>query len=237
MPAVTDAQPEARARITDAAAHLLREGGRDAVTTRAVAREANVPAPTIFRIFGSKDGLMDAVAEHVLATYVASKSDLAAHEDGDPVADLRTAWRSHIDFGLANPDLFVLLSLPGRLPRSPAAAAGIDVLEARVRRVAEAGLLGVSQSRAVEMIHAAGTGALLALLQRPAEERDHSLPDSMLEAVLGAVLATTPAPSASDAAPLAIAFVAAVPELPTLSDAERALLTEWVTRSIAALEG
>lgn len=230
-----DLQTDARSRITASAARLLREGGVRAVTTRAVARAAGVPAPTIFRLFGDKDGLMEAVAEHVMTSYIALKSEQACHEDGDPVEDLREAWRGHVDFGLANPDLFVLLSTPGRLERSPAAAAGTAVLEMRVRRIAATGLLAVSECQAVGLIHAAGTGAVFALLQQPAENRDASLSDTMLEAVLHEILTTSPAPPASDLPPLAIAFRAAVPDLPALSDGERRLLTEWITRTIAAL--
>ena len=227
--------PSTRSRITEAAALLLREGGVRAVTTRAVATAAGVPTPTIFRVFGDKDGLMDAVAEHVMVTYVAAKSELASREDGDPLDDLRHAWRSHIDFGLANPDLFVLLSTPGRLALSPATAAGTGVLQARVKRLAEAGLLAVPEPRAVGLIHAAGTGAVLALLHQPADSRDTSLADIMLEAVLRAVLTRSPALSASNLAPLAIAFRTAVPHLPGLTDGERQLLTEWVDRTIAEI--
>lgn len=167
-----------------------------------------------------------------MATYVAAKSEQAAREDGDPVQDLRDAWRTHVDFALANPDLFVLLATPGRLHRSPATAAGAAVLEARVAQVAAAGLLSVSESQAVALIHAAGTGAVFALLYQPPESRDTSLPETMLEAALQAVLTTTPAPPTTRLTPLAIAFRAAVPDLPALTAAERTLLTEWVTRTI-----
>jgi AcrR family transcriptional regulator len=225
-----------RSAIVDATARLLREGGAGAVTTRAVAQAAGVPAPTIFRLFGDKDGLMDAVAERVMATYVAAKSVRAAEENGDPVDDLRAAWRDHIDFGLANPDLFVLLATPGRLHVSPATAAGADVLAARIARLAASGLLRVSESRAAGMIHAAGSGVVLALLGRPVESRDAGLADSVLDAVLGGILAASPAPPASELAALAVAFQAAVPRLPTLSAGERTLLTEWLTRTVSDLE-
>jgi len=229
--------PSTRSKVTQAAARLLREGGVHAVTTRAVASAAGVPTPTIFRIFGDKDGLMDAVAEQVMATYVAAKSELASHEDGDPVDDLREAWHAHVEFGLVNPDLFVLLSTPGRLARSPATDAGADVLAVRVRRLAEAGLLAVPEPQAVGLIHAAGTGAVLALLHQPAENRDTSLADTMLEAVLRSVLTTTPALSASNLAPLAIAFGTVVPHLPGLTAGERQLLAEWVDRTISEISG
>src|SRR5689334_15119176 len=146
---------DTRSGIVAAAARLLRAGGARAVTTRAVAQEAGVPTPTIFRLFGDKDGLLEAVAEHVLAEYVAGKANQAAGENGDPVGDLRAAWRTHIAFNLANPDVFLLLVDPARLQRSSASTAGTEVLRARVARVAAAGLLKVSESRAVDLIHAA----------------------------------------------------------------------------------
>ena len=65
---------DTRARIVDAAARLLREAGPAAVTTRGVAEAAGLQAPAIYRLFGDKDGLLEAVAEHVLATWVDSKA-------------------------------------------------------------------------------------------------------------------------------------------------------------------
>ena len=59
-------RPELRLQIIEAAARLLREGGALAVTTRGVADAASVQPPTIYRLFGDKDGLLDAVAEHVM---------------------------------------------------------------------------------------------------------------------------------------------------------------------------
>ncbi len=222
---------ETRAAIIDAAAALLRADGARALTTRAVADAAGVQAPTIYRLFGDKDGLIDAVAEHVRAAYVAAKS---VPSDPDPVADLRAAWHLHVEFGLANPELYALLNQRGAA--SPATAAGIEVLRARVHRLAAAGVLGVSERRALELIHAAGSGTVLALLAQPEDERDGGLTGAMLDAVLGAILVD--APGAAPAGPLAIAiaFAATLDDLPALSDAERGLLGEWVARTIAAAE-
>ena len=60
---------DARTRIVEVAARLLQEQGPAAGTTRGVAQGAGVQAPMIYRLFGDKDGLLDAVAEHVLAAY------------------------------------------------------------------------------------------------------------------------------------------------------------------------
>ncbi|GAA3548713.1 TetR/AcrR family transcriptional regulator [Nonomuraea rosea] len=228
-----DARGETRANLVQVAARLLHEQGPAAVTTRAVAQAAGVQAPTIYRLFGDKEGLLDAVAEHVLATYVAGKTSGA--DRGDPVADLRAGWDTHIGFGLANAALFGLLNDPAR-GRSPAAAAGHEVLRARVRRVAETGRLRVTERRAVELIRAAGTGAVLTLLSMPQEERDPGLADAMYDAVMRSILLDAPAspPLALDedgTIAAAVAFRTVVPKLPALSEAERGLMSEWLERA------
>jgi AcrR family transcriptional regulator len=220
-----------RAQIVDAAARLLHEHGAAAVTTRRVAEAAAVQAPTIYRLFGDKDGLLDAVAEHELARYVTGKA--RAKDSDDPVADLRAAWDDHVRFGLASPALFTLLADPDRGGRSPAAKAGRDVLRARVHRVAAIGRLRVPERRAVELIHAAGTGAVLTLLATAVDDRDPQLADSMFDAVMGTVLTDEPALTDDSAATAAVALRALTPELHMLTVAERTLLGEWLDRVTA----
>jgi len=216
----------ARTSIVEVAARLLRAEGPDAVTTRGVAAEAGVQAPTIYRLFGDKDGLLDAVAEHVLATYVAEKTP--SPETADPVADLRAGWDMHIGFGLANPALFALMADPRRGSRSPAAAAGAEILRARVQRVAAAGRLRVAEELAVDLIHAAGTGAVITLLSGPVERRDRGLADAAWDAVIRAIAIDLPVLPAGDTAAAAVALRTALPALTTLTAAERALMAEWL---------
>lgn len=228
-----------RAVIVDAAARLLSEHGSRAVTTRAVAQEAGVQAPTLYRLFGDKDGLLDAVAEHVMATYVSAKSVAARLEGdggGDPLCDLRAGWQLHLEFGLANPDLYTLLHATHRRQHSTATAAGMDILRDRVHRLARSGRLRVDERRAVDMIHAAGSGAILALLAVPADERDLGLSEAMFDAVIRAILSETPVTAASETITTAVAFKAVVEQLPALSSAEQALMVEWLARVIASLQ-
>jgi AcrR family transcriptional regulator len=227
---------DVRTDIVEAAVRLLREGGAGAVTTRGVAEAAGVQAPTIYRMFGDKDGLIDAVAEHVMATYVAAKTGVVAEGGADPLEELRSGWRMHVDFGLANAELYTLLSTRGHSAPSPATAAGIEVLRTRVRRLASAGLLRVDEQRALMMIHAAGTGTILALLGAPAQDRDLALSDAMFEAVTNAILTTAPATPDTHVSTVAVTFASMVSDLPALTDAERALMAEWLTRSIAHLQ-
>ncbi|MEO6090592.1 MAG: TetR/AcrR family transcriptional regulator [Umezawaea sp.] len=221
---------ETRTNLVEVAAELLREQGPAAVTTRAVAQAAGMQPPTIYRLFGDKDGLLDAVAEHVLATYVAEKA--LTQDSDDPVADLRAAWDVHIGFGLANAALFGLLTNPSRGTRSPATTAGLEVLRARVHRVAAIGLLRVAEERAVELIHAAGTGAVLTLLSTPPEHRNLDLAAAMFDAVLRSILTDVPAVAADSATAAAVAFRTVVPKLPNLTTAELELMSEWLDRAI-----
>lgn len=234
-----DSRAEARARIVDAAARLLTEDGPTAVTTRRVAEGAGVQAPTIYRLFGDKDGLLQSVAERVMADFVAAKAatvQAASAAEVDPLDDLRAGWQHQIEFGLSNPALFRLFSEPGRVVQSPAARSGRQVLSSRVRRVARTGRLRVSETRAVDLIQAAGIGTIQAVLSTPAEQRDPGLADAMYEAVLGQILTDPPAHAAGGALAATVAFRAVAPELAVLTEAEQQLLGEWLRRVVDALQ-
>ncbi|RLV50530.1 TetR/AcrR family transcriptional regulator [Nocardioides mangrovicus] len=242
MSETVDRRAGTRQRIVEAAAQVLREQGPAAVTTRGVADAAGVQAPTLYRLFGDKEGLLDAVAEHVMAGYVSDKAatvDAASADGVDPLDDLRAGWDTQIEFGLANPAIFRMLSDPDRVRHSPAAVSGRQVLAARVRRVAVAGRLRVSEERAVDLIAAAGVGAISVLLSTPEPERDRGLADAMYEAVLAQVLDGTPdgVPERAEAGPMAatVAFRAIAPELHVLSGSERRLLSDWLDRVVADL--
>lgn len=220
------------------AARLLREHGPAAVTTRGVAEEAGVQAPAIYRLFGDKDGLLEAVAEHVMATFVSVKAATvaaAAADDVDPLEDLRAGWTTQIDFGLANPTLFRLLSDPDRVTHSPAARAGRHVLESRLHRVALTGRLRVSERRAVDLIQAAGIGTIQLLLSTPPAERDPGIADLMYDAVVRQILTDGPEPPENGPAATAVTFRAVLPQLDALTTAERALMAEWLDRAIGTL--
>lgn len=66
----------ARAMIRDEALRLFAERGPDAVTVRQVAAAAGVSPALVIHHFGSKDGLRQAVDEHVLAVFGAMLGEL-----------------------------------------------------------------------------------------------------------------------------------------------------------------
>jgi AcrR family transcriptional regulator len=220
---------ETRAHIVAVTAGLLASGGRDAVSTRAVAAAAGTQAPTIYRLFGDKDGLLDAVAEHGFASYLAEKEIRATA--GDPVEDLRAGWDLHVGFGLANPALYSLMygdPRPGRKP--PAAVAAFRVLQGHIRGIAAAGRLKVSERLAADLVHAAGCGTVMTLLAIPEGRRDMGLSDAAREATIAAITADAPAPAAHGPAAAANALRAGLGEVTVLTDGERHVLDEWLDR-------
>jgi AcrR family transcriptional regulator len=222
-----------RERIIEAASALLTEGGREAVSTRAVSAAAAVQAPTIYRLFGDKRGLLDAVGSHGFAAYLHAKTSRERAED--PVEDLRRGWDLHVDFGIAHPAFYSLIYGEPR-PGAEASAAreAARVLRGLVRRVAEAGRLRVGEDRAVQMIHSAGCGVTLTLIATHPDHRDLTVSALTREAILAAVTTDPPNPPHHDDADApvsrAVALKAALPRTTALTPAEQALLTEWLDR-------
>ncbi len=225
-----------RERIVSAAAALLRENGRGALTTRAVEAAAGIQAPTIYRLFGDKQGLIGAVAEREISDYVARKRSLVDDDAGrDPVEVLADAWRTSVHFGLEHPDLFRLMhDAPPTARMSEVMRQGEEILRARVRRVAVHGRLTVSEDRAVNLIIASVTGATFTLIAEPEPRRDLGMLDDMLGGLLATIISEDPpdrAVKTADAAGDLRAAIAA--SEPTLSRGEAALLDELLQRLAA----
>ncbi|OHV05798.1 TetR/AcrR family transcriptional regulator [Mycobacterium talmoniae] len=66
----------ARARIRDEALRLFAEHGPDGVTLRDIAAAAGVSPALLVRHYGSKDGLIEAVDNHVVATFEALLTEM-----------------------------------------------------------------------------------------------------------------------------------------------------------------
>jgi len=219
-----------RERIISAALELLAQGGQDAVSTRAVSAAAGVQPPTLYRFFGDKQGLLDAVAAHGFQSYLATKT--AAPQSDDPVADLRRGWDRHVELGLANPALYTLMYGQIRADASVSAAtrAAQDVLAAHIRRIAQAGRLRVPETLAVALVHAAGSGTTLALIATPPDEREPALSATAREAVITAISTDQPVGRDPGPAPAAIALRATLPQVSSLTAGEKVLLGEWLGR-------
>ena len=225
---------EARGRIVGAATTLLRDGGRDAVTTRAVSAAAGVQAPTLYRLFTDMSGLLEAVAADGFARYLTKKHSQALTED--PVQDLRQGWDTHVGFGLENPAHYLLMYGHSGSP-SRAAAQSLERLRMLVERIAVGGQLIVSVETAVAMVHSAGVGLTLNLIGIPPGDRDPALSGRLREAVIAAI--TTAAPSSPPTpSARAIGLKAVLDQAGDLySPGERALLDELLDRAASASPG
>ncbi|MCM0679188.1 TetR/AcrR family transcriptional regulator [Micromonospora phytophila] len=219
-----------RERIIRAAYDLLTGGGREAVSTRAVCAASGVQSPTIYRLFGDKQGLLDAVGVHGFQEYLSDKANLAATDD--PVEDLRRGWDVHVRFGVENPALYALIygdARPG--VETPAARQASAVLAERVSRIAQVGRLRVSEPRAAHLVHAAGCGLTFTLISLPEDERDPMLSTLARESII-ATVTTDGGSHSGDTGPtsVAVALCAVAPQLTALTEAERGLLREWMNR-------
>jgi AcrR family transcriptional regulator len=222
---------QVRKRVIEAAIDLLTREGRDAVTTRRVAVAAGLQPPAIYRLFGDKDGLLDAVAEHGFAAFLAAKH--VDHDPVDPVEDLRAGWDLAVEFGLANPALYTLMYSEPARAASAAFKAGTEILMGRIRRLAAGGWLRVDEELAAMIIRATAHGAVLTWLSLPQDRRDPALLTILRESMVTAVTSQLPAVQEPGPAGAARALRAALPAQTTLSGAEQRLLGEWLDRLAA----
>ncbi|MET8867186.1 TetR/AcrR family transcriptional regulator [Nonomuraea sp. NPDC004580] len=221
---------EVRQRIIDATTQLLRDKGREGVTTRTVSAAAGVQAPTLYRLFTDMNGLLEAVAADGFARYLAGKD--RQEPSGDPVDDLRRGWDNHVGFGLENPEQYMLMfgrQTPDAHRRSTEQS--MEKLRLLVERIAAAGRLTVGVRTAMDMIHAASVGCTLNLIRTPWEQRDPALPGRLREAVLAAITTETPTGPPS-VAQRAVGLMAVLGDVPGLyTPGERALLDELLDRA------
>ena len=128
-----------REEIVVAAAALLDESGSsEAVTLRAVARQAGISAPSIYRHFPDPQAILLAVAQEAFEQL---RRQLAAAYDSeldDPVARLTAVCESYLAFAEEHPSRYrvmfggVWIADPQRsnsVSEADVAALGIDVLE------------------------------------------------------------------------------------------------------------
>lgn len=227
----TDTDTDTRRAVLDAAAELIASGGTAALTTRAVAAKASIQPPTLYRIFGDKRGLLDAVAQDRLARFVAEKEADQPHPD--PVEELRRGWSRYVAFGLENPEVFAIMNEIGSpLAQSPASLAGMAALRRRVAQIARAGRLRVAEERAVALVHASAVGIVTTFLGLPPEERDEKMLALTRDAAIAAIVDERAASQVSGPVSHAIALRAHLDNAEALSPAERALLGEWLERLI-----
>jgi AcrR family transcriptional regulator len=223
---------ETAEKVLEAAADLLNSGGVEAVSTRAVAAAAGVQPPAIYRQFGDKQGLLDAVTGFVLQNYLQNKR--AAAVTDDPVQDLRDSWDLHVDFGLTHPGCYILAYVqpqPGRMPSH--ARESLEILRDLIARIGERGLLKMSVKRATEVMHGAAVGYVLSQIRVTPDERDPQLSDIVRDSTLAAIATVGPQhPTRSDLPGRAVALREALLAHANgaLTPTEKLMMAEWLER-------
>jgi AcrR family transcriptional regulator len=223
-------------KLLNAAAELLRKGGAEALSTRAVAAAAGMQPPALYRQFGDKDGLIEAVTLHVLQRYLSRKRSILDQSE-DPVADLRRLWDLHVAFGFTHPDCFVLIYGQVRRAKSLSAATDttISLLRDAIARVADHGKLRMSVERATALFHSCGVGFVLTQLSLPKAHRDPELSDIARESAMSSIVVSIgaarrrfPADLSGRASGLREALQGNAYEPLTLAEGQ--LMVEWLNR-------
>jgi AcrR family transcriptional regulator len=215
---------DVKTAILEAAMELVADSPTGEVSTRAVCERAGVGAPTLYRHFGDKDGLLSAVVDHAFERYLAAKR--AATPSADPVQDLRDGWDNHVAFALEHPAHYRLMHSIAVPPASAKQAQRL--LELVLERCAAAGRLRLPVDIAGQVVMSANVGIALMLVTRP-ELYDWETSTRVRDAIHASILtgaSSKPATRAAVATQLAALLADDIP----LTTAEAALLTEWLHR-------
>lgn len=220
-----------RAALIAAAERQLATSADGDIATRAVAEEAGVTQPVLYRLFGDKRGLLDAVADTGLERYALRKTELEVTDD--PVADLYAGWDDHMAFAADNPALYQLMFTPR--PRSAAMTYQriLQLLEATLLRCAATGALTTTPRLAAQLILPANIGVALGRIAQPKLFNDPTLSHRARDAVFSTVLTDPAAPSGPDpvrAAARQLRSQLSLTGTDRLEPVEAALLDRWLDR-------
>ena len=222
-----------REAMITAAGRLLAASPDQDIATRAVSEAVGVTQPVLYRLFGDKNGLLDAVADAGFESYARQKAEL--ERTSDPVADLRAGWDDHLDFARRNPALYQLMFAPRPLSNATAHRRILELLQATLVRCAAVGALTIEPRPAAQLILSANMGIALNRIIHPDLFDDVQLSHRAREAVFGAVLTEAAPITERDpvrAAALQLHSQLALAGTEALEPVERALLERWLERIV-----
>jgi AcrR family transcriptional regulator len=234
---------DAKTRILEAAADLLARSPDAEVSTREICEAAGITMPALYHHFGDKEGLLSAVVDLGWARFLERKRALLARAHADPIEDLRSGWNNHLAFAREHPNFYRLMWSAGGVASSAAPRKAHEMLIAVLERCAQRGRLRVSVGTAARTLMAAATGAALSIISRPELFADDGFAMHLREAVIAGVSAPADAsrprrardktPSPGSGVSLSAAAATLSSKLRTeptaLTDAERAVMQQWLT--------
>jgi AcrR family transcriptional regulator len=217
-----------RIRMLDTAEALLDASPDRDISTRAVCEAVGVGAPTLYRLFGDKNGLLSAVVDYGFDRYLSIKRNARPSED--PVTDLRNGWDSHVEFALDHPAVYRMMFSPSLTDVPNAAQDALALLRAVLDRCAEAGRLQIAPGAAAQTIMAANVGVALSLITQPRTYSDPTLSRRVRDALFASVLEDKPTTVDASVATTALQLSALLRANPSdvLTGAEAALLQQWL---------
>jgi AcrR family transcriptional regulator len=216
---------------------LLANSDGSPVSTRQITKLAGVTAPTLYHHFGDKEGLFDAVVAAGFEEYVAGERDFAP--SGEPLEDVRRMWDNHVQFGLTQPHLYLVMFGNIRPESRPAIVADAEsLLEEMLSKAAVAGQINVPPREAARSILAANVGVTLMLIAEPLEDRNLELSTMTRDSMIFAVSTETVRGAAADDSGKSSVVVAAIAlnaalqasHSDQLSSSELKLFLEWLHR-------
>ncbi|HEX4813105.1 MAG TPA: TetR family transcriptional regulator, partial [Nonomuraea sp.] len=139
-----------REAIVQATLKVIDADGINAVSMRAVGRVLRVDAKSLYNHVDGKDGLLDAVAEHIVGTIALPELT------GDPRVDLRAIAYAFRERALAHPEAASLV-----LTRQLASLEGLAPVEAVLAVLRDAGCPTDESVHLLRMLVAAVIGTLL----------------------------------------------------------------------------
>lgn len=156
---------ELRTRLLDVAGRLLDSAGPESITVRRIAAEAGCSTQVIYTMFGSKEGLAEAL---YLEGFERFRRRLEAVPDrGDPLEHLTALGPAYREAALAEPGYYSLMferAIPGFVPSERArtlARAALNILDRVIADCISAGYLVPTQPRRIaDALWAAAQGAL-----------------------------------------------------------------------------
>jgi AcrR family transcriptional regulator len=187
---------QTRVALRAAAERIVAEGGAGALSVRAVADAAHTSTRAVYSVFGSKEGLVDALAQTAFEFLFSEVEALPATPD--PVADLVAVGHVFQQLVREHPALYriafqrVVPSLRARPELTAARERALAGLRGSIRRLDEAGLLGrtsvgdatVAYEAVMEgLANAELRGATLRIL--PAGEEDRAWDQALRNVIRG----------------------------------------------------
>jgi queuine tRNA-ribosyltransferase len=147
-------------RLIASAQKLIRDGGPEALTSRAVCTLAGVTAPTLYHHFETLDGLLDAAVAEVGAGFRAGQVHDAT--DTDAVGQFLQGWDEHVGFAAQAPQFYAAaFGRMGTGAALPVAQAARQRLAHLVVLLGNVRVLALPEDAACDAVWALAHGAAL----------------------------------------------------------------------------